>query len=186
MSGKVLGIIGAVILAVFTVAIDKYWETAFVQGVIQFFLSLPSLAVAPVGVPLWITVLGVLMLVGALWGLGWMILQRRSERFDPHAPMPYLSLFHEVTGPQKRVLSYLACAANSNQRVTTRSLHEAAGLDKLNFDHAIHQLESNDYINTYKNYTAGNQAELTAKGRQYVVENKMPTEHGSWMIYDAT
>ncbi|WP_429386297.1 hypothetical protein [Pseudomonas sp. YL-218 TE3947] len=193
MSGKFWKITGALLLAVFTVALDKYWETAFVQGVIKYLSNIPAMLVAPVGVQLWLVIVAALVIAGVVLRAVVIATNQKLERVKvtPAEPLPFSissrlapESFRETTDEQKKVLAFLANADDVQESVSLKVIHASIGLDKLTVDHAVNQLFENDFVQIHRNYYLGNSVELTAKGKGYVVENAARYENGGWVFLE--
>lgn len=183
MSGKFWKITGALILAVFTVALDKYWDTAFIQGIAKGILNLPDFMVAPVGVPFWIVIVVVLVLAVVVFKFVVSATERKLELTRPVRKQSDIAaslLLHPVTNEQKKILAFLAYAANTQAQVLTKTMLETMDLNRLVFDHALNQLLLNSLIEL-KRREDGNVIELTPQGKEYVINNKIPIERGAWM-----
>lgn len=183
MSGKFWKITGALILAVFTVALDKYWDTAFVQGVVKGILNLPEALQRPVGVPFWLVAVASLLLAGMLIRIVSVQVRRKLEReapaIDPIAELLNPPLLHPVTSEQKKILSYLAYSANTNSSASADFMYRNLGLSRIVFDHALNQLLKNSLVR-YRNHLRSDVIDLSAKGKEYVIQNGIPTERNAF------
>lgn len=184
MSGKVLGIIGAVTLAVFTVALDKYWDTAPIQGAVKGIINLPTTLVEPVGVPLWLVVVVAILLIAMLLTACGILVRRKFEPKPSHLEPPFkpapieLPIF--VTGDQKRILSFLGYAENKDSMASLKNLGKTVNLNKLNYDHAMQQLQKNSLVLVHNGYGDGPEIMLTDKGKEFIVTNRISTEWNAW------
>jgi hypothetical protein len=183
MSGKFLGSAGALFTVIFGVALDKYWDTAFVQGVVKGILNLPETLQRPIGVPFWLVVVASLLLIGMLFRICWILVQRKFKReapaIDYTAEHLNPGLLYPVTDEQKRLLAYLGYAVNTESKASTTSMYRAVGLSRISFDHAFNQLMKNSLIQ-YRNYASSDGVELSAKGKEYVIQNGIPTERNAF------
>lgn len=171
MSGKFWKISGALLLAVFTVALDKYWDSSFVKGAVQHIINLPDALMAPVGVPLWLVIAAVLVAAGMFLRINWILVQRKFEREAP-APAPAIDhvaellnpgLLYPVTNEQKKILSYLAYSANTNSSASADFIFRNLSLSRIVFDHALNQLLKNSLVK-YRNHLRSDVIDLSARG----------------------
>ncbi|WP_338807641.1 hypothetical protein V8U11_15955 [Pseudomonas chlororaphis] len=199
MSGKLLAIVGAIVLAVFTVALDKYWETPFVQGIFQFFINIPTALQEPVGVPLWLVIVAVLVFVGVVIAVSMSVTERKLEllgliskkveREGPNVEPVYESLSASVglpmyvTSDQKRILSFLGYAEENESMASLRNLSKTVNLSKLKCDYALQQLQKYSLVLIYKGSEHELEIMLTPKGKEFVVTNGVLTEWRSWLEY---
>ncbi|VVP91861.1 hypothetical protein PS914_03205 [Pseudomonas fluorescens] len=192
MSGKVLGIIGAVILAVFTVALDKYWDTAFIQGIVQGTLNLPEAIQRPVGVPLWLVVAAALLLVAMLLRVCWILVQRKFERETSHSETSYVKPLPKpvsielpiyVNDDQKRILSFLGYAEDNNSMVSLSNLCRSVNLTKLKYDYALQQLQKASLVLIHEGHGDGPEIMLTEKGKEFIVTKYISTQRHAWYGY---
>lgn len=192
MGGKFLSGAGALFLVVFGVALTEYWKSEFVQGIIQFVLNIPAMLVAPVGVQLWLVIVAASVIAYVILKAVVIATNQKFERLrptesvaDPVADILAPELLHDVTDEQKKVLAFLANAADVQEYVKIKVIHTSIGLGSLVVDHAVNQLLDNGFLLLQKNYHTGNLVELSPKGKKYVVENAIPLADGQWTFLSA-
>lgn len=187
MSGKVLGIIGAVTLAVFTVALDKYWDTAFIQGIVQGISNLPATLVEPVGVPLWMVIVAALLAVVVVLRINWILVQRnlKLKRMPSTTETEYKTVSVEfpplVSIDQKKILSFLGYVENNESIASLMNLSKTVKLSKLNCDYALEQLQKSDLVLIYKGSEHQLEIMLTPKGKKFIVTDSISTEWHAWL-----
>lgn len=153
--------------------VDQYYPTEMVGRFFNFLGTIPAWYLEPVGVPRLLLFDLVLALVAALVFIAWKkFIHYRDEKASiTQIPIPKPEL--EVTGEQRHLLKVIADATNARVPLTVRKILDFAGMDQLNFDHALHELECNHLIRTYVNYQKGKMIQLSPAGTKYVLDESL-------------
>jgi predicted transcriptional regulator len=79
----------------------------------------------------------------------------------------------KVVGARKQLLKVIADATNAGVPLTVKKIFDFAGMDQLNFNHALHELENNNFVRTYVSYQKGKMVQLTPLGTKYVLDESL-------------
>jgi predicted transcriptional regulator len=167
------GGVGAVALIIIGKVVEQFYPTEAVGAFFSFLAGIPAWFIQPVGVPL-LVLLGLLIALGASIGyIAWTIVNKRfgEEASKAKLPAPKPELI--VGDEPRRVLKVIADATNAGTSLTVKRILDFAGMDQVNFNHALYELENNSLIRTYASYQKGKMVQLTPTGTKYVIDHDL-------------
>ncbi|WP_353740754.1 hypothetical protein WHX55_15750 [Pseudomonas fluorescens] len=153
--------------------VDQYYPTELVGRFFTFLSTIPAWYLEPVGVPRLLLVDLVVALIAALGFIAWKKFVHYREEKASEAPVPMLKPEVKVAEEQRHVLTVIANAINAGVPLTVKKIFDFAGMDQLNFNHALHELQNNSLIHTYVSYQKGKMLQLTPAGTKYVVDHDL-------------
>lgn len=197
MSGKVWSGIGAILLAIFGVALEKNWGalTSVITAVSDF-LSLP------VTVPMYFMVLAALVCIGALIFIGFYVYERRKKSPKEVSDMSGLQsqIVEDVSGgnvtraaavpmdpaPPKKTFSageiniLIEFARRGVTSIPELPLKQAIGQSAIQVEYSLDRLVEKDLIRLSDNIILGAAVVLTEEGKRFIVERGKQLESGRW------
>lgn len=197
MSGKVWSGIGAILLAIFGVALEKNWGalTSVITAVSDF-LSLP------VTVPMYFMVLAALVCIGALIFIGFYVYEQLKESPKEVSDMSGLQsqIVGDVSGgdvtraaavpmdpaPPKKTFSageidiLIEFARRGVTSIPELPLKQAIGQSAIQVEYSLDRLVEKDLIRLSDNIILGAAVVLTEEGKRFIVERGKQLEGGRW------
>jgi predicted transcriptional regulator len=178
---SIIGLVGLGVLAIVKAVLDKaaekvvdqYYSTEGVGGFVTFLASIPSWFMQSVSVPLLVLIMMVAALVLSLGYVAWMIYSKRFDKEVSKAKLPAPKPELIVTNDQRQVLKVIADATNAGVPLTIRKIFDFAGMDQLNFDHALNELQINGMVRAYDNFQKGRMVTLTPVGIKFVLDENL-------------
>ncbi|WLH55660.1 hypothetical protein [Pseudomonas sp. FP2294] len=178
---SIIGLAGLAVVAVVKAVLDKtaekvvdqYYPSEGMGAFFSFLAGIPAWFIQPVGVPLLVLLVLLIALGASLGYIAWMIYSKRVDKevLKSKLPAPKPALI--VSDEQRLVLKVIADTTNAGVPLTIRTIFDFAGMDQLNFDNALNELQINRFIIPYDNFQKGRMLQLTPAGTKYILDENL-------------